>query len=82
MLIMICYDNSMAQILYNLHLHVLNSFLFIYKKKISCTAAYVAAKHALTGWTRSFGLLPQICDVRVNAGSNYFIRKSSYLPIY
>ncbi|KAG2227097.1 hypothetical protein INT45_003827 [Circinella minor] len=49
--------------------------------QIYCTAAYVAAKHALTGWTRSFGLLPQICDVRVNAVCPGFLDLSE-VPVY
>ncbi|KAG2219512.1 hypothetical protein INT45_002829 [Circinella minor] len=30
-------------------------------------AAYCASKHAVVGWTRSFDLLPQIANIRVNA---------------
>ncbi|KAG2221300.1 hypothetical protein INT45_000213 [Circinella minor] len=33
-------------------------------------SAYVTSKHGLNGWVRSFSLLPQICNVRVNAGNN------------
>ncbi|KAJ8662889.1 hypothetical protein O0I10_001065 [Lichtheimia ornata] len=33
---------------------------------VDTASAYNASKHAVVGWTRSFRLMPQICNVRVN----------------
>ncbi|KAI9262247.1 hypothetical protein BDA99DRAFT_510669 [Phascolomyces articulosus] len=37
------------------------------------TNAYSASKHAVVGWTRSFTLLPQVCNVRVNAVCPHYV---------
>lgn len=34
---------------------------------------YTASKFAVAGWTRSFSLLPQVCNVRVNAVCPYWV---------
>ncbi|KAI8393611.1 uncharacterized protein BYT42DRAFT_551652 [Radiomyces spectabilis] len=36
-------------------------------------SSYTASKHAVVGYTRSFQLLPQVCNVRVNAICPYWI---------
>lgn len=41
----------------------------------SFLASYCASKHAVIGYTRSFELMPQICNVRVNAICPFWIGK-------
>ncbi|KAI7848376.1 hypothetical protein BDC45DRAFT_523605 [Circinella umbellata] len=43
-------------------------------------SAYVTSKHGLNGWVRSFSLLPQICNVRVNAVCPHFIPTDMLVP--
>ncbi|KAI9495975.1 hypothetical protein BDB00DRAFT_179129 [Zychaea mexicana] len=43
-------------------------------------SAYVASKHAMNGWTRCFSMLPQICNVRVNAVCPHFVETDMLVP--
>ncbi|KAI9270659.1 hypothetical protein BDA99DRAFT_602927 [Phascolomyces articulosus] len=43
-------------------------------------SAYVTSKHGLNGWVRSFALLPQICNVRVNAVCPHFVETDMLVP--
>lgn len=38
----------------------------------SSVSSYVATKHGVIGYTRSFKTLPQVCNVRVNAVCPYY----------
>lgn len=47
--------------------------LYIYFAVYSDLASYNASKHAVVGYTRSFQLMPHICNVRVNAICPYWV---------
>ncbi|KAG2204572.1 hypothetical protein INT47_012631, partial [Mucor saturninus] len=44
-------------------------------------ASYCASKHAVIGYTRSFGLMPQICNVRVNAICPFWVDTDLVIPL-
>lgn len=41
-------------------------------------ASYSASKHGVIGYTRSFQLMPQICNVRVNAICPFWVGKKNF----
>ncbi|KAI8144766.1 hypothetical protein BJV82DRAFT_606184 [Fennellomyces sp. T-0311] len=52
---------------------IVNTASILGLRSLPTTSSYGASKHAVVGWTRSFNLLPSICNVRVNAVCPHFV---------